>query len=35
MINIFARAAHAPQMAMRLDPKMFEIIPPAGAQRAA
>ena len=28
MINIFARAGHAPQMGMRLDPKMFRIIPP-------
>ena len=27
VINIFARAAHAPQMGMRLDPKMFGIIP--------
>jgi NAD(P)-dependent dehydrogenase (short-subunit alcohol dehydrogenase family) len=29
VINIFARAAHAPQMGMRLDPKMFEMVPPA------
>ena len=28
VINIFARAGHAPQMGMRLDPKMFGIIPP-------
>jgi NAD(P)-dependent dehydrogenase (short-subunit alcohol dehydrogenase family) len=28
VINIFARSAHAPQMGMRLDPKMFGIIPP-------
>ena len=28
VINIFARAGHAPQMGMRLDPKMFQIIPP-------
>ena len=28
VINIFARAGHAPQMGMRLDPKMFAIIPP-------
>jgi NAD(P)-dependent dehydrogenase (short-subunit alcohol dehydrogenase family) len=27
VINIFARAAHAPQMGMRLDPKMFAVIP--------
>ena len=27
VINLFARAGHAPQMQMRLDPKMFEIIP--------
>ena len=27
VINIFARAAHAPQMGMRLDPKMFAIVP--------
>ncbi len=29
VINIFARAAHAPQMGMRLDPKMFAIVPDA------
>jgi NAD(P)-dependent dehydrogenase (short-subunit alcohol dehydrogenase family) len=28
VINIFARAGHAPQMSMRLDPKMFGVIPP-------
>ena len=28
VINLFAGAAHAPKMQMRLDPKMFEIIPP-------
>jgi thioester reductase-like protein len=28
VINIFARSAHAPQMSMRLDPKMFGVIPP-------
>jgi NAD(P)-dependent dehydrogenase (short-subunit alcohol dehydrogenase family) len=28
VINLFARAGHAPQMGMRLDPKMFQIIPP-------
>jgi NAD(P)-dependent dehydrogenase (short-subunit alcohol dehydrogenase family) len=27
VINIFARAGHAPQMGMRLDPKMFAVIP--------
>ena len=29
VINLFAGAAHAPKMQMRLDPKMFEVIPPA------
>jgi NAD(P)-dependent dehydrogenase (short-subunit alcohol dehydrogenase family) len=29
VINLFAGAAHAPQMSMRIDPKMLEIIPPA------
>jgi NAD(P)-dependent dehydrogenase (short-subunit alcohol dehydrogenase family) len=29
VINQFAGAAHAPQMSMRLDPKMFDIVPPA------
>jgi NAD(P)-dependent dehydrogenase (short-subunit alcohol dehydrogenase family) len=28
VINLFARAGHAPQMGMRLDPKMFGVIPP-------
>jgi NAD(P)-dependent dehydrogenase (short-subunit alcohol dehydrogenase family) len=28
VINTFARAGHAPQMGMRLDPKMFGVIPP-------
>ena len=28
VINLFAGAAHAPKMQMRLDPKMFEIVPP-------
>jgi NAD(P)-dependent dehydrogenase (short-subunit alcohol dehydrogenase family) len=28
VINLFARAGHAPQMGLRLDPKMFAIIPP-------
>ncbi len=27
VINLFARSAHAPQMSMRLDPKMFDIVP--------
>jgi NAD(P)-dependent dehydrogenase (short-subunit alcohol dehydrogenase family) len=27
IINLFARSAHAPQMSMRLDPKMFGIVP--------
>ncbi|HKG34975.1 MAG TPA: SDR family oxidoreductase, partial [Solirubrobacterales bacterium] len=29
VINLFAGAAHAPKMSMRLDPKMFDIVPPA------
>lgn len=29
IINLFARSAHAPQMSMRLDPQMLEVIPPA------
>jgi NAD(P)-dependent dehydrogenase (short-subunit alcohol dehydrogenase family) len=29
VMNIFARAAHAPQFSMRLDPRMFEIVPQA------
>ena len=29
VINLFSRSANAPQMSMRLDPKMFEVIPPA------
>jgi NAD(P)-dependent dehydrogenase (short-subunit alcohol dehydrogenase family) len=29
VINILARAAHAPQMGMRIDPKMLAIVPPA------
>ena len=28
VINLFARAGHAPQMGMRLDPKMFGMVPP-------
>jgi NAD(P)-dependent dehydrogenase (short-subunit alcohol dehydrogenase family) len=28
-INIFARAANAPEMSMRLDPKIFDIVPSA------
>ena len=27
VINLFARAGHAPQMGLRLDPKMFAIVP--------
>jgi len=27
VLNIFARAAHAPEMAFRLDPKIFDMIP--------
>ena len=27
LINIFAKSAHAPKMEMRLDPKMFDIVP--------
>ena len=27
VINIFARAAHAPEMAFRLDPKIFDLVP--------
>jgi NAD(P)-dependent dehydrogenase (short-subunit alcohol dehydrogenase family) len=27
VMNLFARAAHAPQFSMRLDPKIFDIIP--------
>ncbi len=27
VINIFARAGHGPQMGLRLDPKMFEMVP--------
>ena len=29
VINILARSAHAPQMGMRIDPKMLAIVPPA------
>jgi NAD(P)-dependent dehydrogenase (short-subunit alcohol dehydrogenase family) len=29
IINIFARSAHAPEMSMRLDPKIVEIVPPS------
>lgn len=29
VVNLFARAAGAPEMTMRLDPKMLEIVPPA------
>ena len=27
MLNVFARAAHAPEMAFRLDPKVFAMVP--------
>jgi NAD(P)-dependent dehydrogenase (short-subunit alcohol dehydrogenase family) len=27
VLNIFARAAHAPEMAFRLDPKIFDLVP--------
>ncbi|HWJ07700.1 MAG TPA: SDR family oxidoreductase [Steroidobacteraceae bacterium] len=27
VLNIFARAAHAPEMAFRVDPKVFEMVP--------
>jgi short-subunit dehydrogenase len=27
VLNIFARAAHAPEMALRIDPKVFEMVP--------
>ncbi len=29
VINLFSRSAHAPQMSMRLDPKMVDVVPPA------
>ncbi len=29
IINLFSRSAHAPQMSMRLDPQMLDIVPPA------
>ncbi len=29
LINIFAKAAHAPGFGLRVDPKMFAIVPPA------
>ncbi|MGZ8666139.1 MAG: SDR family oxidoreductase [Solirubrobacterales bacterium] len=29
VINLFSRSANAPQMSMRLDPKMLDIVPPA------
>ena len=40
MLNLFARAAHAPEMAFRLDPKLFAMVPEgvlgvARAQQAA
>jgi NAD(P)-dependent dehydrogenase (short-subunit alcohol dehydrogenase family) len=27
LVNIFARSAHAPEATMRLDPKMFDVVP--------
>ena len=27
MLNVFARAAHAPEMAFRVDPKIFQLVP--------
>jgi NAD(P)-dependent dehydrogenase (short-subunit alcohol dehydrogenase family) len=27
ILNVFARAAHAPEMAIRLDPKIFDLVP--------
>ena len=32
VINVFARAAHAPEMAFRVDPKVFEMLPEAVTQ---
>ena len=29
IINLFSRSAHAPQMSMRLDPQMLDVVPPA------
>lgn len=29
VINLFARSAGAPEMSIRLDPKMFDVVPPA------
>ncbi len=29
IINLFARSANAPQMSMRLDPQMLDVVPPA------
>ncbi|MCO5316561.1 MAG: SDR family oxidoreductase [Solirubrobacterales bacterium] len=29
ILNLFANSAHAPQMSMRLDPQMLDVIPPA------
>ena len=34
VINLFSRSANAPQMSMRLDPKMFEVDPPGGPRRS-
>ena len=35
VLNTFARAAHAPEMTMRLDARMFAVRAAAGAQRGA
>ena len=32
ILNVFARAAHAPEMAFRLDPKMFAMVPEGVSQ---
>ena len=32
VLNVFARAAHAPEMAFRVDPKVFEMLPEPVAQ---
>ncbi len=29
LLNLFSRSAHAPQMSLRIDPSMLEIVPPA------
>jgi NAD(P)-dependent dehydrogenase (short-subunit alcohol dehydrogenase family) len=32
ILNVFARAAHAPEMAFRVDPKIFDMVPEAVTQ---